>query len=97
MLVHTDAAAVGRFGRVFGHETCVRLIDELSAGEASVSVLCTRLGLDQPRVSSHLALLREAGLVGVETHGRQRVYSLNGPSPALTLSTLRTLAASVAP
>jgi DNA-binding transcriptional ArsR family regulator len=95
--VHSDAVAVARFGRVFGHETCVRLIDELSAGEASVNDLCTRLGLDQPRVSSHLALLREAGLVGVETHGRQRVYSLNGQSPALALSTFRTLAASVAP
>jgi hypothetical protein len=33
----------------------------------------------------------------VETRGRQRVYSLNGQSPALALSTLRTLAASVAP
>jgi DNA-binding transcriptional ArsR family regulator len=94
--VQSDAAVVARFGRVLGHETCVRLVDELSAGEASVSDLCSRLGLDQPRVSSHLALLREAGLVGVETHGRQRVYSLNGQSPALALSTLRTLAASVA-
>jgi DNA-binding transcriptional ArsR family regulator len=95
--VCSDAAAVAKFGRVFGHETCVRLVDELSTGQASVSDLCTRLGLDQPRVSSHLALLRDAGLVGVETRGRQRVYSLNGQSPALALSTLRTLAASVAP
>jgi len=95
--VRSDAGDVARFGRVLGHETCVQLIDELSAGEASVSDLCARLGLDQPRVSSHLALLREAGLVGVETRGRQRVYSLSGPSPALALSTLRTLAASVAP
>ena len=82
--VRSDAGDVARFGRVLGHETCVQLIDELSAGEASVSDLCARLGLDQPRVSSHLALLREAGLVGVETLGRQRVYSLSGPSPALS-------------
>ena len=95
--VQSDAVAVARFGRVLGHETCVRLIDQLSGGEASVSDLCTRLGLDQPRVSSHLAMLREAGMVGVETHGRQRVYSLNGQSPALALSTLRTLAAGVTP
>jgi DNA-binding transcriptional ArsR family regulator len=96
--VQSDAAAVARFGRVLGHEACVRLIDELSsAGEASVSDLSNRLGLDQPRVSSHLALLREAGLVDAHTHGRQRIYSLNGQSPALALSTLRTLAANVAP
>jgi DNA-binding transcriptional ArsR family regulator len=95
--VRPEAAVVARLGQVLGHETCVRLIDELTAGEASVSDLCARLELDQPRVSSHLALLREAGLVSVESHGRQRRYSLNGHAPALALATLRTLAAGVAP
>lgn len=89
--------AVARLGRVLGHETCVRLVDELTKGEATVSELCARLGLDQPRVSSHLALLREAGLVSVASRGRHHLYSLNGHTPALALTTLRTLAAGVSP
>lgn len=91
-----DARAVAQLSRVLSHETCVRLIDELTSGAASVSDLSCRLDLEQPRVSSHLAMLREAGLVGAQNHGRQRVYSLRGESPALALATLRTLAAGVA-
>ena len=82
--------------RVLAHETCVRLIDALGAGEATVSDLSCRLGLDQPRVSTHLTLMREAGLVDCQPSGRHRVYALRGQAPGLALATLRTLAASVA-
>jgi DNA-binding transcriptional ArsR family regulator len=91
----SEAQPVARLARVLSHETCVRLVDELTAGEASVTELCCRLELDQPRVSSHLSLLREAGLVEVESQGRQRIYALRGESPGLALATLRTLAAGV--
>src|SRR5207237_1178688 len=43
-----DAAAVAGLARVLGDETRVRLLDELTSGEASVSALACRLGLDQP-------------------------------------------------
>jgi DNA-binding transcriptional ArsR family regulator len=82
--------------RVLAHETCVRIIDALNAGEATVSDLACRLGLDQPRVSTHLGLMREAGLVDCEANGRHRVYALRGEAPSLAVATLRTLAASVA-
>src|SRR2546423_9443243 len=81
--------------RVLAHATCVRLIDALSRGEAMVRDLACRLGLDQPRVSTHLGLMREVGLVDCQAAGRQRVYSLRGQAPELALATLRTLAASV--
>jgi DNA-binding transcriptional ArsR family regulator len=81
--------------RVLTHETCVRLIDALAAGEATVSDLACRLHLDQPRVSTHLALMREVGLVNCQSSGRHRVYSLHGEAPQLALATLRTLAAGV--
>jgi DNA-binding transcriptional ArsR family regulator len=87
---------VAGLARVLAHETCVRLIDALGAGEATVSDLACRLGLDQPRVSTHLGLMREAGLVDCEANGRHRVYALRGQAPALAVATLRTLAASVA-
>jgi DNA-binding transcriptional ArsR family regulator len=89
-------AALAAMARVLGHETCVRLIDALSAGEATVTDLACRLRLDQPRVSTHLSLMRDAGLVDCQASGRQRVYALRGQAPALALATLRTLAASVA-
>jgi DNA-binding transcriptional ArsR family regulator len=91
-----EEEGVAALARVLAHETCVRLIDALSAGEATVSDLSSRLGLDQPRISTHLSLLREAGLVDCQPAGRQRVYGLRGQAPALALAALRTLAASLA-
>lgn len=90
-----DEEGVVGLARVLAHATCVRLIDALGAGEATVSDLACKLQLDQPRVSSHLALMREAGLVYCQARGRQRVYALRGEGPALALSTLRALAAGI--
>jgi DNA-binding transcriptional ArsR family regulator len=91
-----EEEGVAALARVLAHETCIRLIDALAAGEATVTDLSCRLGLDQPRVSTHLGLLREAGLVDCQATGRHRVYALRGQAPGLALATLRTLAASVA-
>jgi DNA-binding transcriptional ArsR family regulator len=91
-----DEEGVAGLARVLAHETCVRLIDALDAGEATVSDLACRLGLDQPRVSTHLGLMREAGLVDCQANGRHRVYALRGHAPALAVATLRTLVATVA-
>jgi DNA-binding transcriptional ArsR family regulator len=87
---------VAALARVLAHETCVRLIDALGAGETTVSDLASRLGLDQPRVSTHLGLMREVGLVDCQASGRHRVYALRGPAPALAVAPRRTLAARVA-
>lgn len=91
-----EEEGVAALARVLGHETCVRLIDALGAGEATVSDLACRLGLDQPRISTHLGLMRETGLVDCRPAGRHRVYALRGQAPGLALATLRTLAASMA-
>ncbi|HSR24141.1 MAG TPA: metalloregulator ArsR/SmtB family transcription factor [Candidatus Eisenbacteria bacterium] len=85
--------AVAALARVLAHETCVRLIDALAGGEATVSDLACRLHLDQPRVSTHLGMMRDAGLVDCQPSGRQRVYALRGSAPEQALATLRTLAA----
>lgn len=39
-----------------------------------VGELAEHLGVSQPAVSQHLAVLRDAGLVTVEASGRQRLY-----------------------
>lgn len=54
------------------------LLDALGSGEATVSELVDRLGLSQPQVSKHLAVLRAVGLVSVRADGRHRWYRVNG-------------------
>ncbi|MEY2397723.1 MAG: hypothetical protein QOJ00_897 [Actinomycetota bacterium] len=57
-----------------------RLLDALATGEATVSELVDRVGLRQPQVSKHLAVLREVGLVLVRADGKRRWYRVNGPA-----------------
>lgn len=57
-----------------------RLLDALGTGEATVGELVDRLGLTQPQVSKHLAVLRSVGLVTARADGRHRWYRVNGPA-----------------
>jgi len=43
----------------------------------SVGEIVEAVGVRQPTVSHHLAILREAGLVNVRTQGKHTFYSLN--------------------
>ena len=56
------------------------LLDALGVSEATVGDLVDRLGLTQPQVSKHLAVLRAVGLVSVRADGRRRWYRVNGPA-----------------
>lgn len=55
-----------------------RQIIELLArrGTLAVGALVASLGLAQPAVSKHLAVLREVGVVSVTRQGQQRLYRL---------------------
>ena len=53
------------------------LLDELAAGERSVSDLVELLELAQPLVSKHLRVLREVGAVQVRDDGRRRLYRVD--------------------
>lgn len=57
--------------------TRLRIVQLLCSGAATVNDLAAQLDLPQPRISSHLALLRQAGLTTVETQGRQRTYQVD--------------------
>lgn len=61
------------------------IIDLLATkGALAAGAIVLALGLPQPAVSKHLAVLREVGVVSVEKQGTQRVYSLN-PSELKTM------------
>jgi len=56
------------------------ILDAIGHGEASVGELVDRLGLSQPQVSKHLAVLRAVDVVLVREDGRHRWYRVNGPA-----------------
>jgi ArsR family transcriptional regulator len=54
----------------------IRILEILATGEHCVSDLVDRLGIDQPKVSHHLAILRSASIVRSRRDGRHINYSL---------------------
>jgi DNA-binding transcriptional ArsR family regulator len=62
-----------------GHPIRLRIVRGLVSGECCVGSMVECLGLPQPLVSRHLAVLRDAGVVAVEHEGRRRRYSLSHP------------------
>ncbi|MGI8855750.1 MAG: ArsR/SmtB family transcription factor [Thermomicrobiales bacterium] len=72
-----EMQALAESAQALADETRLRLLAILCDGDATVNDLAARMGLAQPRVSTHLALLRRAGLVSVATTGRQRTYHVD--------------------
>lgn len=58
----------------------LRIVEFLRAGPQPVGTIGHRLQLQQPQVSKHLRVLREAGLVEVRPRAQQRLYALR-PAP----------------
>ena len=53
------------------------LIEKLAGEELSVSRLVELTHWNQPMVSKHLSVLKEAGLVSLRKAGKQRLYRVN--------------------
>ena len=73
---------------LFGDPTRVRLLNLVAQEELTVAELTTITELQQPRVSTHLGKLREAGLVRDRKVGASTYYSVNEetmPAPARAL------------
>jgi ArsR family transcriptional regulator, zinc-responsive transcriptional repressor len=54
----------------------VGIVRELAGGDRAVHELVDALGVAQPRISEHLAILRGARLVQAHRHGRSVSYHL---------------------
>lgn len=57
-----------------------RIVELLRSGPHAVNDIGERLHLNQPQVSKHLKLLKNAGFVEVEPRAQQRLYVLR-PEP----------------
>lgn len=78
-LVHSS-----RLLKALGDETRLRLLHLLRAEELSGTDLIEILNLGQSRVSAHLTLLKEVGLVGDRRLGRRSLYTVRaGPAADL--------------
>ena len=64
--------------RAAGEPTRLRLLQLLSGGDLTVKDLTTILGQSQPRISRHLKLLCEAGLIERHPEGAWAYYRLGG-------------------
>jgi ArsR family transcriptional regulator len=60
----------------FADETRLRILNLLCERELCVCDICEVLGTIQPKVSRHLAVLREAGLVRVRREKKWKFYRL---------------------
>jgi ArsR family transcriptional regulator, arsenate/arsenite/antimonite-responsive transcriptional repressor len=67
----------------FADPTRLRVLNLLRDGELCVCELVRVLGMSQPKISRHLAILREADLVEDRKDGRWVHYSLAKPPAAL--------------
>ncbi len=74
----------------FASPTRLRILGLLGEQkEICVCDLCAALGEPQPKVSRHLAILRETGLVDVRTQGKWKHYALAQPRTPLHRTLLR--------
>jgi DNA-binding transcriptional ArsR family regulator len=62
---------------VFGaisHPARRRILDLLAGADHSVNAMAGHFAMSRPAVSQHLRVLRDAGLVTEQRHGRERRY-----------------------
>ena len=59
-----------------GEPNRYRIVELLRTGPRPVNEIGGRLRLNQPQVSKHLRVLKQAGLVDVEPRAQQRLYAL---------------------
>ena len=69
--------AAVRVARALADPARLAILAALLEGEATVNELAARLDLPQPRVSTHLARLRDVALVEIAAMGRHRAYRVN--------------------
>lgn len=75
-MINESPARVARWFHALSDETRLRIIDILQRGECCVCDLQGSVGAAQSRLSFHLRVLRDSGLVNDRRQGRWNFYSL---------------------
>ncbi len=76
------------FAKALADPTRQEIMSLICCRELSVGDIVQAVGVRQPTVSHHLAILREAGLVKVRSEGKHTFYTLNQNRVALCCGNL---------
>jgi len=66
-----------RILKALGHPMRLKIVEFLGNGERCVCEIVPHLNADQPLVSQHLSILRNAGIVDSERRGNKIFYRLS--------------------
>lgn len=77
--------------KVLAHPARIEILHRLADGPIEVSRIAEAIGATQPNASQHLALLRAAGLVEPDRHGREIRYRLTDPDVIVACSLMRSV------
>ncbi len=75
--------------RTLAHPRRLEILHALAERPCEVTRLASALGVSQPNVSQHLAVLRTAGLVDAERDGREVRYRLADPDVMVACGVMR--------
>jgi DNA-binding transcriptional ArsR family regulator len=75
--------------RTLANARRLEVIHRLAAGPCEVGPLAAALGISQPNLSQHLAVLRSAGVVVAERAGREVRYRLADPDVVIACAVMR--------
>ena len=67
----------------------IEILHVLADGPCEVGRLATLVGVSQPNVSQHLAVMRTAGVVEAERDGREVRYRLSDPDVMVACGVMR--------
>ena len=68
--------ARAKIAKALAHPTRLLMLDALQQGELCVCEMTDIAGVDQSTVSKHLAILKDAGLVGLRKHKSSSYYRI---------------------
>lgn len=74
---HKETVDVVAFAKAIADDTRQQIMALCCCRRMNVGDIAREIGVAQPTVSHHLAILRDAGLVTVEREGRETYYTLN--------------------
>ena len=75
--ITTNVSKAARYFHALSDETRLRIIEQLQEGEQCVCDMTDTFRTGQSRLSFHLKVLKEAGLINDRPEGRWVYYSLN--------------------
>lgn len=75
--------------KVLAHPARIEILHRLADGPIEVSRIAEAIGATQPNASQHLAVLRAAGLVEPDRHGREIRYRLADPDVIVACALMR--------